>query len=195
MFDISLLLCPGRPDTLRTERLILRPLKMSDARDLFAYAQDPEVSKHVLWTAHRSVSDSRRFLREGIRQYRQGFPGSFAIVLSETGRMIGTIGYMWINPEYHSCEIGYSLSRTYWNRGLMTEALRAVIEYSFTKLGLNRIECQHETDNPASGRVMIKAGMTLEGIMRQRIRNKGRYSDVAVYAILREDFETKRKDE
>ena len=188
MCHFSLLLQPGRPDTLTTDRLILRPLKMSDARDLYAYAKDPEVSKHVLWTAHRSVSDSRRFLREGIRQYRRGFPGSFAIVLAETGRMIGTIGYMWINSEFRSCEVGYSLSREYWNRGLMTEALSSVIRYSFEKLNLNRVECQHETDNPASGRVMVKAGMYPEGVMRQRIRNKGRFSDVAVYAVLKDDL-------
>ena len=165
-----------------------------DAADLYAYARDPEVSRHVLWSAHRSISDSRRFLRAGIRQYRRGFPGTFAIVFRESGRMIGTIGYMWINPEYRSCEIGYSLSRDFWNRGLMTEALRAVIDYSFDHLNLNRVECQHETDNPASGRVMEKAGMRREGVMRQRIRNKGSYSDVAVYAVLREDRKTAGKD-
>ncbi len=194
MPDLLSMLFPGRPDILSTDRLILRPLRMSDARDLYAYARDPLVSKHVLWTAHRSVSDSRRFLRAGIRQYSRGFPGSFAIVLRENSRMIGTIGFMWINSEYRSCEVGYSLSRDYWNRGLMTEALREVIRYAFDTLSLNRIECQHETDNPASGRVMEKAGMRFEGVMRQRIRNKGAYSDVAVYAILREDLEPAGKD-
>ncbi len=194
MFDLSMLLRPGRPETLQTKRLMLRPLKMSDAHDLYAYARDPEVSRHVLWTAHRSISDSRRFLREGIRQYRRGFPGTFAIVLNETGHMIGTIGYMWINPEYRSCEVGYSLSRDYWNHGIMTEALCAVIGYSFKSLGLNRIECQHETDNPASGKVMLKAGMRFEGIMRQRIRNKGKFSDVAVYAVLQSDMPEAGKD-
>ncbi|MBR4502997.1 MAG: GNAT family N-acetyltransferase [Clostridia bacterium] len=194
MFDMSLLLCPGRPETLRTERLTLRPLKMSDAQDLFAYAQDPEVSRHVLWKAHRSIADSRRFLRAGIRQYRRGFPGSYAIVLNENGRMIGTIGYMWINSEFRSCEIGYSLSRDHWNRGLMTEALQAVIRHSFDTLSLNRVECQHEVDNPASGRVMQKAGMRFEGIMRQRIRNKNKYSDVAVYAVLQSDMPTAGKE-
>ncbi len=194
MFDLSIILRPGQPEPLKTDRLILRPLKMSDASDLYAYAKDPEVSRHVLWSAHRSVSDSRRFLREGIRQYRRGFPGTFAIVLAETGRMIGTIGYMWINTEYRSCEIGYSLSRSHWNRGLMTEALRAVIAYSFDTLHLNRIECQYETDNPASGRVMLKAGMRREGVMRQRIRNKGKYSDVVVCAVLREDVPAAGKD-
>ena len=160
---------------------------MSDARDLFAYAQDPQVSRHVLWDTHESLSDSRQFLRGAIRQYRRGQPGSFAITLRDSGRMIGTIGYMWINVEYKSAEVGYSLSRDYWNKGIMTEALRRVIAFGFEELRLNRIEAQHEVDNPASGRVMAHAGMRYEGTLRQRIKNKGRFVDVALYAILRED--------
>ncbi len=173
--------------TLETERLILRPLRMSDARDLFAYASDPQVSRHVLWETHESLSHSRQFLRAAIRQYRRGQPSSFAIALKDSGRMIGTIGFMWINVEYKSAEVGYSLSREYWNRGIMTEALRRVVAFGFEELRLNRIEAQHETDNPASGRVMAHAGMQYEGTLRQRLKNKGRFVDVALYAILRGD--------
>ncbi len=172
---------------LETDRLILRPLRMGDAGDLYAYASDPEVSRHVLWDTHRSLTDSRQFLRAAIRQYRRGLPGSFAIVLKESGRMIGTIGFMWVNTDHKSAEVGYSLHRDYWNRGLMTEALRAVIAFGFDTLCLHRIEAQHETDNPASGQVMAHAGMRREGVLRQRLMNKGRYVDVALYAILRTD--------
>ncbi|MBR4539413.1 MAG: GNAT family N-acetyltransferase [Clostridia bacterium] len=172
---------------LETERLILRPLRMSDAKDLFAYARDSQVSRHVLWETHESLGDSRRFLRGAIRQYRQGLPGSFAITLKDSGRMIGTIGFMWVNYEYSSAEVGYSLSREYWNRGVMTEALRRVVEFGFQEMRLNRIEAQHEVDNPASGRVMAHVGMRYEGTLRQRLKNKGRFVDVALYAILRGD--------
>ena len=172
---------------LETDRLILRPLQMRDAQDLYAYAQDPQVARHVLWDAHESIWESRQFLRGAIRQYRKGQPGSFAITLKDSGRMIGTIGFMWINLDYRSGEVGYSLSRAYWNQGIMTEALRAVLAFGFDTLQLNRIEAQHETDNPASGRVMLHAGMQYEGTLRQRLKNKGRYVDVALYAILRAD--------
>ncbi len=177
----------SRLPVLETPRLFLRPLRMSDARDLYAYAQDPEVSRHVLWEAHRSLSDSRQFLRAAIRQYRRGLPGSFAITLKDSGRMIGTVGFMWVNTDYWSAEVGYSLSRAYWNRGIMTEALRAVVAFGFDELRLNRIEAQHEVDNPASGRVMAHVGMQPEGVLRQRVRNKGRFADVKLYAILRSD--------
>ncbi len=172
---------------LKTERLILRPMRMSDAKDLYAYARDPEVSRHVLWSAHTSVFQSRAFLRSAIRQYRRGEPGSFAIVLQASGRMIGTVGFMWVDREYKSAEVGYSLGRAYWNQGLMTEALRAVVAFGFDQLGLNRIEAQHETDNPASGRVMAHVGMQYEGTLRQRLKNKGKFVDVALWAILRSD--------
>ena len=178
--------------TIETKRLILRPVKTSDAKDLFSYAKDPKVSEHVLWDAHRSLSDSRAFIRSMKHQYRQGFPGSFAIVLRSNQKMIGTIGFMSIHRDYHSAEIGYSLSREYWNCGYMTEALNEVLDYAFEVLHLNRIEAQHELSNPASGRVMEKCGMCFEGILKQRIRNKGKYVDVKLYAILRQDYQ-KRK--
>ncbi len=173
--------------TIETHRLILRPLRMQDAADLYAYARDPEVSRHVLWDTHKTLRDSRQFLKAAIRQYRRGLPGSFAITLKPSGRMIGTIGFMWVNIDHKSAEVGYSLNRDFWNQGLMTEALRAVIAFGFDELCLNRIEAQHETDNPASGRVMIHTGMQYEGTMRQRLMNKGRYVDVRQYAILRSD--------
>ncbi len=171
---------------LETERLILRPLRMSDARDMYAYARDEEVSRHVLWSAHTSISQTRAFLRASIRQYRRE-PGSFAITLKGSGKMIGTVGFMWVNGEHRSAEVGYSLGKEYWNRGIMTEALRAVIAYGFDTLRLNRIEAQHEISNPASGRVMAHVGMQYEGILRQRLKNKGKFVDVALYAILRSD--------
>ena len=106
----------------------------------------------------------------------------------EENRIIGTIGFMWYNEENRSAEVGYSLSRAYWNRGLMTEALSAVVRYGFERLGLNRIEAQHEVDNPASGAVMRKAGMVREGTLRQRLCNKGKFVDVDLYAALRADY-------
>ena len=70
----------------------------------------------------------------------------------------------------------------------MTEALRAVVRFGFEEMNLNRIEAQHETANPASGRVMEKVGMRKEGVLRQRLRNKGKFVDVALYAVLRGDW-------
>ena len=175
------------PD-IETERLVLRKLEMRDAQDIYAYGKDPLVAKHVLWDAYTNVGEARSYLRYMLRRYRSGEPSSWGIEERASGKIIGTIGYMWYQEDNNACEVGYSLGREYWNKGYMTEALGAVIDYSFNDLRFNRIEAQHETDNPASGAVMRKCGMTKEGTLRQRLFNKGRYVDVDVYSVLKEDF-------
>ena len=184
------LLYPSSPfdslPELKTERLTLRKLTMRDADDIFAYSKDPEVAKHVLWDAHQNISESKAYLRYMIRKYRQGEPASWGIELKSTRRIIGTIGYMWYQRDNNACEVGYSLSRQYWNQGLMTEALKAVVDYSFNYLHMHRVEAQFETTNPASGAVMKKAGLQYEGTLRGRLFNKGKYVDVDLYAAVRD---------
>ena len=175
------------PD-LVTPRLRLRRLTMRDAQDIYRYSRDPDVARHVLWEAHRSIGDSRAYLRYMLRRYRSHEPASWGIEWAETGRIIGTIGFMWIQQENSAAEVGYSLAKEFWNRGIMTEALNAVLRYGFDTLNLNRIEAQHEVTNPASGAVMRKCHMLREGTLRSRLFNKGRYVDVDLYAILRKDF-------
>ena len=179
----------SRLPEIHTPRLLLRSMRMSDAQDIFEYSRDPEVARHVLWEAHQNIHQTRAYIRYVLRQYRTGSPSSFCIELKETGKVIGTIGYMWISSENRSGEVGYSLSRAYWNQGYMSEALDAMIRFGFDTLNLNRIEAQHETDNPASGKVMQHAGMRKEGTLCQRLFNKSRYVDVDVYAILRRDWQ------
>ena len=176
-----------RMPQLGTDRLILRRMNMSDTADIFEYGRDPEVTRHVLWAPYRSPQEAKAYLRFILRQYRGGEPSSWGIVLRDSGKLIGTIGFMTWSETHRSAEVGYSLSRAYWNRGYTTEALREVIRFGFEEMGLNRIEAQHEVDNPASGRVMEKAGMRREGVLRGRLFNKGRFVDVVLYAILRKD--------
>ena len=99
---------------------------MRDAPDIYDYSRDPEVARHVLWTAHTSPSESRSYIRYMLRRYRLGEPSSWGIVLKRENRVIGTIGFMWIQEENASAEVGYSLGRAYWNQGIMTEALRLI---------------------------------------------------------------------
>ena len=171
---------------IQTPRLLLRRMEMGDAADIYAYGKDPEVARHVLWDPYTSVSDARGYIRAMQRKYRNMEPSSWGIEYE--GHIVGTIGYMWYNHEHSSTEVGYSLARRLWNQGLMTEALRAVVNYTFKDLHINRIEAQHELTNPASGKVMLKCGMRQEGVLRQRLRNKGHYVDVALYAILRDEW-------
>ena len=177
---------------LETKRLLLRKLTMRDADDIYAYSKDPQVALHVLWDHHTSIGESKAYIRYMIRKYRQNEPSSWGIELKSTGQIIGTIGYMWYQRDNNACEVGYSLSRAHWNQGIMTEALQSVINYSLGELNLHRVEAQFEVSNPASGAVMEKAGMTYEGTLRGRLYNKGKYVDVSVYSVLREEWRNRK---
>lgn len=178
---------------LETEHLLLRKPRGKDAVDIFRYVSDPEVARYVLWDAHESLSETRFYLHGLIRRARQGYPSSWVMTLRESGQVIGTIGYVWYSYDSRSAELGYSLSREYWNRGFATEALKAVIGESFRSLPLNRIEAQYDLRNPASGRVMEKSGLRQEGVLRDRLINKGEFVSVGLYAILRADWEKNQR--
>ncbi|MBR6029090.1 MAG: GNAT family N-acetyltransferase [Clostridia bacterium] len=173
---------------LETPRLILRKARRSDAADIYAYASDPEVSRYVLWDTHRSIADSRAYIRYLRRQYYSGEPSSYVMALKDTGRVIGTVGFVRYTEENDCAEVGYSMGRDWWHQGLMTEALQAVLRLAFEEMGLHRVEARHETGNPASGRVMARCGLRQEGILRGSVWNKGRYADVALWSILQEDY-------
>ena len=179
-----------RLPALETENLLLRRPSMRDAKDIYAYASDPEVARYVLWEPHRSLADTRSFLRFLRGRIRAGYPSSWVVVHRDSGKVIGTIGFVWYSDENRTAELGYSFSRQYWNHGYATQALRAVVDAVFRSVPVNRLEAQHDVRNPASGRVMQKCGLLREGILRSRILNKGEYVDVALYAILRSDWES-----
>ena len=173
--------------TLETDRLILRRITMKDAPDVFLYSKDREVARHVLWNAETTLREAKDYCRFMIRNYRNDKPSSWGIVLKETGHLVGTIGYMDYNEEHASVEVGYSLAKWLWNKGYMTEALSRIIHYTFDTMDVNRIEAQHEVTNPSSGHVMEKCGMKKEGLLRERLYNKGRFVDVSLYSILKKD--------
>jgi [ribosomal protein S5]-alanine N-acetyltransferase len=174
--------------TLETERLILRKMAPSDAEAVFAYASDPEVTRYVIWETHRSIEDSRAFLELESSKRESGDEPEWGIVYKGDHRFIGTCGIVSWDPDHARAELGYVLSRDYWGRGLMAEAVRAVISFCFQRMNLNRIEARCTAENAASARVMEKAGMTHEGTLRQREVIKGAYRDMELYAILRGEF-------
>ncbi|MBR3762937.1 MAG: GNAT family N-acetyltransferase [Clostridia bacterium] len=185
----------SRMPPVETPRLLLRRMTLRDASDMYAYSRDEEVARHVLWTAHTSIWETKAYIRWVMQQYRLGAPSSWCIVDKAGGHVVGTIGFMTWQPDNATVEVGYSLSRSHWNRGFMTEALTAVLQECFTTLRLHRVEAQHFSANPASGRVMAKCGMTHEGTLRRRICNKGEFMDVEMWGILRADWEARHTAE
>lgn len=173
---------------LETDRLVLRRLTLEDASDVFAYARDPEVARYTTWEAHRSLDESLRFLKRVLDRYAAGEVAPWGVVHKADDRVIGTCGFAQWRREHARAELAYALARPYWNQGLATEAVRAVVAFGFRTMELNRIEARCEISNVASARVMEKAGMTFEGILRQHMYAKGAYRDLKMYAILREEW-------
>jgi ribosomal-protein-alanine N-acetyltransferase len=172
---------------LETARLVLRPLTMDDADQVFAYASDPEVASWTTWEAHRTLDDSRDYLGRVMSWYDDGFGGPWGLVLKSTGQLIGTCG-MALTPQHARAELGYAIGRAWWGQGLMTEAVVEAIRYGFEELGLNRIEARCLTYNIGSARVMEKAGMTYEGTIREQVFYKGSFDDLKIYSILRREW-------
>lgn len=172
---------------LDTPRLLLRQLRGSDINDVFAYASDPLVAEHTTWRAHKARSDSERFVQSILNLYRTQQVAPWAVVHKADQKVIGTCGFgSW--QIYHArAEIGYALARPYWGQGLTTEAVTAVINFGFRKMELNRIYAFCLPENIASARVLQKAGMAYEGLLRQYALIKGAHRDLELYAILRSD--------
>jgi ribosomal-protein-alanine N-acetyltransferase len=156
------------------------------------WASDPEVTKYLAWPPHADVEVTKGILANWEKEYERPDQYHWGMVAKETGQIIGTCGCLGINEKVRSTELGYCMSRSYWGKGYMSEAVAAIISYLFNTVGLNRITARHDTKNIASGRVMQKCGMLFEGIQREGGYNARRgFFDLAGYAILRSDFEGK----
>jgi ribosomal-protein-alanine N-acetyltransferase len=174
--------------TLETERLILRKMIMEDQHDLFEYASDPELTKYTIWDYHKTIENSIYYLQLILEQYENNQVSNWAIVLKSSQKMIGTCGFVYWAPEHHRAEVGYALSRKYWNRGLMSEAIQELISFGFDNMDLNRIEARCNMGNIGSERIMQKSGMTFEGVIREQLLIKGQFEDIKLYALLKREL-------
>lgn len=178
---------PHTLPTLETSRLILRPLELSDAESIYAYAKNPKVSEYTLWEPHQSVTDSLSYIKDyAFRYYAEGTPEPFGIALkSNPGRVIGTVGCFWVSKDSRSMELAYALDEEHWGKGITSEASEAVLDYCFKTYGLKRIQAQCKAENKPSARVMQKVGMTYEGTLKSALFHRGRHWDMCYYALVR----------
>lgn len=177
-----------RLPALETERLLLRPLSLKDASQVFEYACDPDVARFVTWEHHETLSDSMHFLQSITQQYIEGLASPWGIVYKENNRLIGSGGYHWWIKEHYIAEFGFAISSKYWNRGLMTEALKEIVKFGFETMRLNRIEAKCYPENIASEKVMLKCGLHLEGVLRESVLIKGKFRDLKLFSILRSEY-------
>lgn len=175
--------------TLHTARLRLRPFEDADAEDLFALMRDPQVLR--FWDAPPWTDPARadRFVA-GCRQLAEDGSGARVVLeRSDDGAFLGWCHLTGWNPDYRSAGMGYVLARAAWGQGYATEAARAVLDWAFGTLDLNRVQAETDTRNLASARVLEKLGFQREGTLRQDCIVDGDVSDSWVYGLLRREWE------
>ena len=174
---------------LETERLVLRPFVREDAQAMYDnWASDPEVTKFLSWPTYKSVADAHWILDIWLRDYERPDFYQWAVVLKELGQPIGSISVVNSDDRVEMAEIGYCIGKTWWGRGIMPEAVNAVMGYLFVEGGMQRLEAGHDPENSASGAVIRKCGLKYEGIFRKRIRSNRGITDVAWYSMLKEEY-------
>ena len=179
---------PPLPESIQTPRLLLRRFRLTDADDVYAYARDPE------W---------RRYLPRVPEPYERRHADEFVAsnLLNEwrskpqwaveyASQVVGSVGLS-LERGHGRAEFGFTLARWLWGRGLMTEAVSAVIDEAFRHLPLRKITAHVLAPNVGSIRVMEKAGMQFEATLRQHLVHHGQVFDVLHYGLLREEWERK----
>ena len=174
--------------TLTTEHLILRPMRVSDARDMFDYAKRSDVTTYLLWNPHPTLSYTEDYLRYLQGRYALGEFYDWAVVEKQSGRMIGTCGFTRFDFPHNGGEIGYVLNPEYHGHGYATEAAERVIRFGFEVLELHRIEAKFMQGNEASRRVMDKLGMTFEGFRREAMLVKNGYRTIGICSVLKQEY-------
>lgn len=175
--------------TLETERLLLRRFTISDVQDAYKnWFSDPDVAMYMRWDAHANIKQTEEFLLRFISDYEKPDFYRWAITFQNSGEVIEAIGFHMEDEYDRVADVSYSLGKAFWGQGIIAEALREVLKFGLLDVGANRIEAFHAINNPASGRVMEKAGMKYEGHLRQKYRSHAGFEDCDLYAIIRSDL-------
>lgn len=174
---------------LKTDRLILRPFTADDAELMYQnWASDPEVTKFLTWPAHQSVDVTRSVLADWIAAYDSPKQYAWAIELRQIHEPIGSIAAVDLDDRIPSACIGYCIGRNWWGQSIVPEALRAVIAFFMEEVGMYVVCAYHDPNNPNSGKVMKKCGMSYEGTWRAVDVNHQGICDKTRYSILKSEY-------
>lgn len=170
--------------TIETPRLILRKARMEDAEPMLRnWANDPEVTKFLTWPTHGNIEVSEKVLANWLESYEKDDYYQWMIVLKEINEPIGSIMASTVGRA-QCAHIGYCIGRRWWHQGIMSETLKAVMDFLFDEVGYHRVEAMHDPNNPHSGGVMQKCGMKYEGTLRMADRNNQGICNASYYGLL-----------
>ena len=171
---------------INTPRLLLRRFTIEDAPKMYGdWASDEEVTRYLLWAAHKSQEETESLLKSWAEDYKNAAAYMWCIEWKETAEPIGSIGVTKMIEQAQLVELGYFISRRYWHQGIATEALQAVMDFFFDEVGVNRVESRHDPRNPYSGKVMEACGMRYEGTRIEADFNNSGICDEVLYGLTR----------
>ena len=171
--------------TIETKRLILRKLEISDLEQVYNnWCSDPKVSKYVTWDTHKNIGQTKEYINFKLGLYEKDYRFDWVVVIKETNEVIGEIDAVKQSLNYNLVELGYCYGSKYWNNGYATEALSAVIKYLKEVALVEKVTACHISTNPASGRVMQKAGMKYDATLKEYVvdKNTKERADLVYYS-------------
>lgn len=171
-----------------TQRLTLRLLSETDAPALFEIFSHPEVMRYWSSPAQQDISQTQQMIARIQEGYKSGGFLQLGVERNSDQALIGTCTLYAIHQQSRRAEIGYILGRQYWGAGYMNEALKALINYAFENLNLNRLEADIDPRNNASQKTLQRLGFQKEGYMRERWIVGDEVSDSALYGLLRREW-------
>lgn len=175
--------------TIETDRVILRKYSLNDAEDMYNnWAKYEECFIYLPWEPCVSIYEAKERISRWMELYKENTFYQWSIELKENKEVIGFINLHNIDENNLSAETTYILSPRFWNKGIMTEAVSAVLEFGFEGIGLNRISADFFSGNDYSEKVMLKNNMSYEGTFRERYYKHGKFYDSIQYAILKKDW-------
>jgi [ribosomal protein S5]-alanine N-acetyltransferase len=177
---------------LETARLILREIAPPDAEDLFRIFSDAEAMRYWSCRPYTSVEQAHRLIEEMVEAMHCGTSIQWAITLRGDERLIGKCGYNEWCKRHRRGDISYIVAREHWGKGIVSEALHAVLDYGFDHLNLHSVEAGITPGNDASTRMLERLGFRLEGHLRESFWADGMFVDSLIYSLLRKDWETAR---
>ncbi len=176
------------PPTLRTARLTLRPFASSDADSLYALHSNAFILRYWDSSPWTERERSQRFIEACVHMAEEGSGARLALERTSDGSFIGWCSVTRWNPDFRSASLGYCLTDTAWGHGFATEGARAMVQWAFDTLDLNRVQAETDTRNVASARVLEKLGFLREGTLREDCVVNGVVSDSWIYGLIRRDW-------
>src|SRR5216683_7687722 len=174
--------------SLTTNRLFLRQIQPTDSEDLFATFSDEEAMQFYGHDPHRSVDETQALIEQIQARYARHEAIRWGITLKGEDRVIGSCGFHQFDAGFHRAETGYELQRAFWGRGVMTEAMSAILTYGFDLLGLHRVEAIIDIANERSKGLLLKLGFTYEGNLRQRYFFREQFEDEHYFGLLKDEW-------